>query len=111
MARQPVRDYGVKNGKSDKGPMWRPNTRNTSSIAWSDIDPNLVRRAIYSCTIQGGALLFSRTSDGGALSLTVMYSDQKVKEYASSKESCEEILLSLINWFDDGASSKDALDV
>lgn len=35
---------------------------------------------------QGGAVMFSRTSDGGALSVTVFLDDQRVRKYLAFRE-------------------------
>lgn len=71
-----------KSGKAQGfGPAVRPNLRVVNSVSWDDIAPRLVYELVKLVTHNGGAIMFGRTSDGGALSLCVLDNQNKVKEY------------------------------
>lgn len=69
-------------GKSKtSSPVVRPNLRVVASISWDDIAPQLIAELVRLCTKHGAAVMFGRTSDGGALSLCILDNQNKVKEY------------------------------
>lgn len=65
------------NGKSK----WRA-TRET--VSWTGGPADSMREAIGRLTDNGCAVLFSRTSDGGALSVQVLAGNERSKEYITS---------------------------
>lgn len=71
---------GRKTGKSD-GYNVRPNYRSLALISWHDIDSDIIASLITTVTDAGAAIMLSKTSDGGALALTVLDGESKVKEY------------------------------
>lgn len=54
---------------------------NRKSISWSGGPADSMRAAIASITDNGCAVLFSRTQDGGALSIQVLAGSERSKEY------------------------------
>jgi hypothetical protein len=59
---------------------------------WEEADPDTVWRTICEVTEAGDALTFSRTRDGGAVTLTVLSGDQRVRQYATGAEEIAELL-------------------
>jgi hypothetical protein len=62
------------------------------SIDWTQASAGSLQRAIATITNKGGALLLARTSDGGALSLTLFYGDDKKKVYIAPGDEPDEVL-------------------
>jgi hypothetical protein len=94
-----AQDYAKKNGKSASPPkvipMWRPNTKGLSAVSWSECDPGTIRGTIDAVTRGGGAIMFGRTSDGGALSLCILQDSEKIKEYPHTATEATELLESI----------------
>lgn len=66
-------------GKNGSGAgKWRANR---ASISWSGGPADSMRAAIGAITDNGAAVLFSRTTDGGALSIQVLAGSERSKEY------------------------------
>jgi hypothetical protein len=61
-------------------------------ITWEDVDGRLIKAALVAATEDGAALIFSKTSDGGALSITVLAGAARDKLYAKSVEAAEATL-------------------
>jgi len=98
-------DYTNKNGRNIRAakviPMWRSNERGGDGPSWADVDASLIRGTIDAVAKAGGAVMFSVTSDGGALSVCLLQEKEKIKEYPSNKEKAEELLRSLIDFYTD----------
>jgi len=54
-------------------------------LSWSAAGTDTLKTAITAITDSGNAILFSRTLDGGALSLTLFSGQQKSKEYITEE--------------------------
>lgn len=65
-------------------------------VEWEEVDGRLIKAAIAAATRDGCALIFSRTSDGGALSVTLLAGSDRHKKYAKSAELAESLLHELI---------------
>ena len=63
-----------------------------AEVGWDNASAGALQRTIKIVTNAGGALLFARTSDGGALSLTLFYGNDKKKVYVSPADDTDEIL-------------------
>jgi len=50
------------------------------------IDPQVLIQALGQIVCSGCAVLFSPTSDGGAISITVYHGDERSRDYAASAE-------------------------
>lgn len=72
-------------------PSVRPNLRVVDSITWGQCDSSAILAMLDLCTKYGSAIMFGRTSDGGALSLCILDGDKKIKEYPRSDEAVQEI--------------------
>lgn len=59
---------------------------------WEDADADQLWRAIYEVTNTGDALMFSLTRDGGAVVLTVLAGDERVRQYATGEEEIAKLL-------------------
>lgn len=65
-------------------------------VTWEDVDGRAIKAAISATTADGCALIFSTTSDGGALSVTLLAGSQRHKKYAKSAPLAESLLLELV---------------
>lgn len=99
MARKPTQVThdlrALSNGASDK---WSTNLTLSSrgKVTWMDADPQMLLAAVAAVTEDGAALLFSRTSDGGALALTVLVDGAAHKLYPASVAELREALQLLV---------------
>lgn len=59
---------------------------------WEDAEADTLWRAIDEVTRRGDALMFSLTRDGGAVVLTVMSGDDRIKSYATGPEEIAALL-------------------
>jgi len=65
-------------------------------ITWEEVDGRLIKAALVASTEDGCALIFSKTADGGALSLTILAGTDRHKKYASRVEVAESLLHEVI---------------
>lgn len=63
-----------------------------SSVTWNDADPTMLRDAVAAATEDGAALLFAKTSDGGALVVKVINDKKSVPLYPASTQSLHSTL-------------------
>lgn len=73
-----------RNGKK-AGYSVRPNYRSVAVIGWHDIGDDIIASLIATVTNAGAAVMLSKTSDGGALAITILDGDSKLKEYPRSE--------------------------
>lgn len=95
-------------GKGDaRGPRIQPNTGGRDSAArrgytnrprrtinWDEVPQDRIGLLVHAICSQGAAVMFGRTSDGGALSITVLDGDNRIREWPNSIEEFD----SLYNW-------------
>jgi len=62
------------------------------AASWEDADAQDLWRTISEVTSAGDALMFGRTRDGGALVLTVLSGDERVRNYATGAEEVAALL-------------------
>lgn len=62
------------------------------SVSWKDVDQDDLMAGLVAATEGGAALLFSKTSDGGALTLIIYSGKRKRVAYLSSVERATEML-------------------
>lgn len=74
----------------------RSNLRPVVEIHWSDLEAQDIRLAVDAVTRMGGAILFGRTSDGGALSICILDGHEKIKEYPHTVAEATAILTSIV---------------
>lgn len=72
-----------------------------SVVRWDDLDTNEIGRLVCTVTRVGAAVIFGRTSDGGALSLTVLDGDNRVREYFRTAEEFDALHVYLARMFAD----------
>lgn len=77
--------YGSLGTKSSKGP-----------ITWAQVDGPSIKRAVDSVTSCGDAITFGRTTDGGALSITILSGTERRKLYASEVDEANDTLAAII---------------
>lgn len=65
-------------------------------VSWEEVDGRLIKGAIAAASADGCALIFSKTQDGGALSLTLLAGTERHKKYGKSAELMESVLQELI---------------
>jgi len=87
----PKRENGASNGKKN-GFVVRANYRNVVDRNWNDVPSDVVTELVSVCTSAGAAIMFGRTSDGGALSLCILDGDSKIKDYFREPEDLETFL-------------------
>lgn len=78
------RDYGAAGGELRGG-----------LVSYGDADPEGLRDCIESVTLAGDAVLFARTSDGGALSVRILSSGRTFMHYPTTSEGLNELLTEL----------------
>lgn len=65
-------------------------------VSWEEVDGRLIKAAIVAASEDGCAIIFSKTSDGGALSLTLLAGNDRHKKYGKSASLTESILHEVI---------------
>jgi len=83
---------GSRNGKKDTH-VARPNYRGLGSVSWADIDSDTIAELVRVVTASSAAIMFGRTSDGGAMSLCILDQSEKIKEYPRTSTEVESLLL------------------
>jgi hypothetical protein len=95
---QPPKVRPNNNGRSDvRESRLRPRERTV--VTWDEVDNQLLRDTICAVTGAGAAIMLGRTSDGGALSISVLDGDQRIKEWPSTIEEAEKTLQWLVSMF------------
>jgi len=64
----------------------------THSASYDECDNQVLRDAVVSVTNAGAAILFGRTSDGGAFSIQVYDGQERIREWPHSTEELESVL-------------------
>lgn len=84
-SRIPSKPTGSKYGSTDFGGVG-------ARVAYTDVPPELVSRVVQSVTEQGDCIMFSRTSDGGALHVRILADGLIEKWYPSSSQELMDVL-------------------
>lgn len=71
---------------------WLDSLRPDTAVSWREVDPENLSAAIAAVTEAGHAITFGRTSDGGALSLTLLVAGTPHKTYPTSAANAEDLL-------------------
>lgn len=93
-----ARKYGDQNGisKPAKKSIFDrvgSNTNEGKSVAdYAEATPEKLTKLVVAATGAGGGVLFSRTSDGGAFSLTLFVGDERKKIYCPGNEEIDDVL-------------------
>lgn len=58
-------------------------------VSWDEIDPLTIMRFVHAVTEAGDACTFGRTSDKGALSVTILTGQDRLKEYYKDADEAE----------------------
>lgn len=65
-------------------------------IVWSQVSGPKIKECIGFVTGCGDAVTFGRTTDGGALSVTVLSGAERIKQYATTPGEAEQLLDEII---------------
>jgi hypothetical protein len=107
-----ARKYGDQNGisKPDKksffGDKGTPVNERFAQADYGDAKPELVHTLVRVVVAGGGGVLFSRTSDGGAFSITFFMGDERRKVYTPGALDIDETLREWITFFSSAAEQK-----
>jgi len=85
---------GSANGKYAK---FKRETKTAKGFLYlKSVDPTLLQDAIESVTAAGDLISFTRTSDGGALCISITTAGERLKQYATTDDELNELLQSLV---------------
>ena len=65
------------------------------SAHWEDAEADALWRAVCAVTEAGDAIMFGKTRDGGALVVTLMSGDERIKQYAHTEEQVAKLLVDI----------------
>lgn len=68
----------------------------TGAASWEEVDGRLIKAAIVAASEDGCALIFGKTSDGGALSFTLLHNGPAIKKYPKAGPLAESLLREII---------------
>lgn len=74
-------------------------SRSRSQTTWQDATPQLLQEALTFVVDSGSLIGFGRTSDGGALMLSITTDGLSSKFYASQTEEVDELLREVVTAF------------
>lgn len=78
-----------------------PTTRKGDGVAdWQNADPNLVLRLVCRVAVQGGAVRYGYTRDGGAYSIGIYLGSDSKTYYCNEKEGIDEEIRQLLEYFE-----------
>lgn len=67
------------------------------AFQWGDLEPALIGRLVTTICNAGGAVICGGTSDGGALSVTILDGDERLRDWPSTVEE----FTALVDWVED----------
>jgi hypothetical protein len=70
-----------------------------ANVSWGLANPEMLAWVVSQLTQGGNAVIFGTTRDGGALSVTVLYGEQKEKYYITPKEDINQVLKELGEYY------------
>lgn len=62
------------------------NSKSRSGITWGDVQDEALSQMIEACVEQGALISFGRTSDGGAIVLSILDEGEPTRFYAANVE-------------------------
>lgn len=74
--------------------------RPATAIGWDECNPEVVCAVVLAVTRLSGAVLFGRSRDGGALSLTVMLDDERKTVWFANEDTLDAELIEVITYFE-----------
>lgn len=75
-----------------------PGTDDVEVVTWSEVDQQVIRACIDAITRLSWALIFGRTSDGGALACTLLLDNDKRRVYWETAEKADVALRRWTEW-------------
>lgn len=76
--------------------------RQRASIAWDEIPQHDIGDLVQSITGAGCAVILGKTSDGGALSITILDGDERYREWPHTTEEFAEVLAWVVGRYSGG---------
>lgn len=76
---------------------------NAEPLLWSNVDAGCIGATVAAVTRCGDAILFGVVSGGGALAITIMSGDQRIRRYARTVDEAEALLAEIENYASDRA--------
>jgi hypothetical protein len=101
-----ARKYGDQNGVSrpEKKSVFDrktdPKNEGSAIADYKDATPGNICRLIVASVASGGGVLFSRTIDGGAFSITLFYGSDRKKVYCPGTEDIDPVLVEWSEFFE-----------
>lgn len=82
--------------------------RPRSVVSWSDVTAASIAQFVAAVTDAGSACILGRTSDGGALSITVLSGNERFREWPHTADEATEVLDYLASEYGTGGSGNAA---
>lgn len=89
------------NQRVSKNSASRLRPREIHTADWGEVPNQVLRDAIVSVTNAGAAIMFGRTSDKGAFSITILDGDERIREWPHTVDECEQSLRWICGMFTD----------
>lgn len=71
--------------------------RNSGAVTWSAVDAGELAHFVHKMTEAGAGVILSVTTDGGALSITVLSGNTRFREWPSSADEALDVMHQLID--------------
>lgn len=78
---------------------FRKNKQADAECLYTDVDATLLRDAVDAVTRMGAAIMFGKTSDGGAYSVMLLDGNEKVREYPHGAEELGDMLRRIVQTY------------
>lgn len=88
-------NYGGRASDARRGYTARPRR----TIDWDEIPQDRIGLLVHAVTHAGAAIMLGRTSDGGALSVTVLDGENRIREWPNSVEEFDSLFSWLVGMF------------
>jgi hypothetical protein len=78
-------------GRTSRGNTDRPYGRARTPFQWGDLSANEVGEFVQSVTSTGAAVILGTTSDAGALSVTILQGEERIRDWPSTPEEFQKL--------------------
>jgi hypothetical protein len=76
----------------DKREVQQLRIRSQMKFSWSDLDPQDIGGFVQLVTGVGNAVILGTTSDGGALAVTILQGDERIKDWPKDGDAFKQLL-------------------
>lgn len=66
--------------------------RSTKGFTWAELEPADIGRLVLLVTSVGNAIILGVTSDGGALAVTILQGEERIKDWPKDPEAFQQLL-------------------